>query len=115
MSLLSWFGLGAAPFAWATQHVAGYALGEARCGPAGAGLHFNAWAIVVTAVFGTIAAAGIVAAIVAWRGTSADVEDPPEGRIHFVSVMGMAFSPLFLVIILMSGLGAVFLPDCVQS
>jgi hypothetical protein len=27
----------------------------------------------------------------------------------------MAFAPLFAVIILMSGLGAVFLPECVQS
>jgi hypothetical protein len=32
-----------------------------------------------------------------------------------MSVMGMTLTPLFLMIILMSGLGAVLLKECVQS
>ena len=42
-------------------------------------------------------------------------EPPPKGRLPFLAIVGMAITPLFLAIILMDGLGVVFLPECSQS
>jgi hypothetical protein len=120
-SALMWFGLFAAPFAWAAQHVTGIELQYARChdsrpGPAW-DVPVDALAIAVSAVAAAVAVAGGLAAIAAWRSVrDADDDDaPPAGRVHFLAVVGITISPLFLAIILMSGLGTVFLPTCVQS
>jgi hypothetical protein len=120
-SLLMWIGLFAAPAAWALQHVSGIEFQYAQChdntpGPA-FGLNVDAWTLAVTLVAATVAVLGGLCAVGAYRATRDAEEDdaPPAGRIHFLSVIGMTITPLFLAIILMSGLGEVFLPRCVQS
>jgi heme/copper-type cytochrome/quinol oxidase subunit 2 len=120
-TLLMWVGLFAAPAAWALQHVSGIELQYATChdntpGPA-YDVHVDAWTLAVTIVAAAVAILGGLAAVAAWRATrEADDDDaPPAGRIHFLAVIGMTITPLFLAIILMSGLGEVFLPSCVQS
>jgi hypothetical protein len=115
--LLSAYGLLGGPFAWAAMHVTGYALTEATCSPinGGGGLHLDAWTLVITIVAATLTVLGEVAAIVAWRRTREAGDELPASRVHFVAVMGLTFTPLFLAIILMSGLGVVFLPECHQS
>ena len=120
-TLLMWVGLFAAPAAWALQHVSGIELQYAQChdntaGPA-FGLNADPWALAITIVAAAVAILGGLAAVAAWRATrEADDDDaPPAGRIHFLAVIGMTTTPLFLAIILMSGLGEVFLPSCVQS
>jgi hypothetical protein len=120
-TLLMWFGLFAAPAAWAVQHVTGIELQYAQChdntpGPA-YDVHVDAWTLVLTIAAAAIAILGGLAAVAAWRATrDADDDDaPPAGRIHFMAVIGMTITPLFVAIILMSGLGVVFLPSCVQS
>jgi hypothetical protein len=116
-----WFGLFAPPAAWALQHVAGLQMQFATChdNTAGPGFHFSVdgWTVAVTAGAATIAVLGGLASLAAWRATrdSEDDDAPPAGRIHFLSVIGMTITPLFLAIILMSGLGVAFLPSCVQS
>jgi heme/copper-type cytochrome/quinol oxidase subunit 2 len=118
---LMWFGLFAAPFAWAAQHVTGVLLTIGQCHDNTAGpdwhVHVDAWAAVVTGVAALIAILGLVAAVLAWRSTrdATDDDPPPAGRIHFLGIVGLAISPLFLAIILMSGLGTIFLSQCVQS
>jgi hypothetical protein len=118
---LMWFGLFAAPFAWAAQHVTGVLLTIGQCHDNAAGpdwqVHVDTWAIVVTAAAALIASLGLLSAVLAWRSTrDADDDDPPPaGRVHFLGIVGLAISPLFLAIILMSGLGTIFLPQCVQS
>ena len=120
-ALLVWFGVFAAPAAWALQHVTGIELQYASChdNAPGPGFDFNvdAWTLVITLAAAAIAVAGGLASVAAWRATREAEEDdaPPAGRIHFLSVIGMTITPLFLAIILMSGLGVVFLPSCVQS
>ena len=115
--LLSAYGLLGAPFAWAAMHVAGYALTKATCSPSngGGGLHLDAWTLAIMIVAATVAALGEVAAIVAWRRTREAGDELPASRVHFVAVMGLTFTPLFLVIILMSGIGVLILPECHQS
>jgi hypothetical protein len=116
-----WAGIVAAPAAWTFQHVAGIQLRIAQChdntaGPGGQ-VHVDTWTLVVTAAAAAVAVLGEIAAIGAWRATRGAEEDdaPPRGRIHFLGVVGLTISPLFLAIILMSGLGSVLLPRCVQS
>jgi len=113
-----WIGVLGAPAAWAVQHVTGYALTEATCDEAGTSgwdVHMDLWTIVVTAAAVAVALAAIAAAIATFLATRGAESEPPRARIHFLSVIGITIGPLFLAMILMSGLGAVFLTECVQS
>ena len=119
--VLMWFGLFGAPFAWAAQHVAGVALTIGQCHDNAAGpnwdVHVDGWVLAVTVAAATVAVLAGLSAVAAWRSArdADDSDPPPAGRIHFLGIVGLTISPLFLAIILMSGLGAVFLPQCVQS
>ena len=115
-SALMWFGLFGAPLAFTAQHLTGFALTQAACGSLTTrrDVHLDAWAIVVTAVAVTVIAGSGLAAFATWRLTR-DEEELPGTRIHFLAVIGMAIAPIFGAIVLMSGLGVVFLPECVQS
>ena len=116
-----WFGLLGAPAAWVVQFLVGYAITEAACGRAGLGGGVDGVTIVATAIGATVAILAELAAIAAFRATRAaegaggSEEPPPRGRVHFLATVGIVIAPLFLAIILMSGLGAVLLPECVQS
>jgi hypothetical protein len=118
-TLLLWLGVFGAPAAWALQHITGFALADARCQEAGRGgglvAHLDAWTLAITAVAAAIALAAEAAAIATLRATRGAESDPPLGRVHFLAIIGVTIAPLFLAIILMSGLGAVFLDECVQS
>ena len=116
-----WFGLLGAPAAWAAQHVTGIALTIGQCHDNTAGpdwqVHLDAWAIAVTALAAGVAVLAGLSAVAAWRSArdADDSDPPPAGRIHFLGIVGLTISPLFLAIIVMSGLATVFLPQCVQS
>lgn len=119
--LLMWTGLFAAPAAWSGQHITGLWLEIARChdraAGAATGIPVDAITIVVGAAAATLATIGLVAAFAAWR-TARDSDDddpPPPGRIHFMGVIGMTISPLFLAMIVMSSAGGVAIMECVQS
>ena len=117
-SLLMWVGVWAAPVAWALQHAAGVLLGIAQCGPNGARwqIELTTLNVVVAAVAALVAIAGIVAAILAFRGTTDRSEAPPPGsRIHFMAAMALAIGPLFLAIIVLNGLGTGLVDACRQS
>lgn len=116
-SLLVWFGVGAAPVAWTVQHVTGFAFTQAQCERSGTEwrIPLDPWFIGVSAATALVAVGGIVAAVAVWRATADAGEEPPASRVHFLSVVGMASSPLFLFMILMSGLGSTLLPQCVQG
>jgi len=119
--LLMWTGLLAAPAAWAGQHVAGLSLEIARChdGAAGAGpgIPVDAITLAIGVVAAILATLGLASAVAAWLSTrDADDDDPPPaGRIHFMGVIGMTTSPLFLAMIVMSTAGGIAIMECVQS
>ena len=113
-----WFGVLGAPVAWALQLVSGYALTEATCGEAGrAGwdVHLDAWSTAVFAAATLVAMAAGVTSLVTFRATRGAGEELPPARIHFLAVIGIAITPLFLAMILMSGLGSVLLDQCRQG
>lgn len=118
---LAWIGALGPPFVWAGQHIAGYALGLADCpdntaGP-GWNVPVNALAIVVGGTAATLAVLCGLAAVAAWRATreADDSDAPPAGRAHFLAVIGMTITPLFLAMILLSSAGAIVAQGCVQS
>jgi hypothetical protein len=118
---LAWLGALGPPFVWATQFVAGYTIALAACPDNTAGPGWNVPMDTVTVVLGAIAALLTLlcgaGAFAAWRATrdSDDDDRPPAGRIHFLSVIGMTITPLFLAIIVMSSVGAIVFEECVQS
>jgi hypothetical protein len=117
-SRLMWFGVWAAPVAWALQHAAGVMFGLAQCNPNGERweIALRTWDVAIAVVAALIAVAGIVAAVLAFRGTS-DRSDapPPSSRIHFMAAMALTIGPLFLAIIALNGLGTGLGDVCRQS
>ena len=111
-----WFGLFGAPLAFTAQHLTGFALTQAACGSLTTrrDVHLDAWAIVVTAVAVTVIAGSGLAAFATWRLTR-DEEELPGTRIHFLAVIGMTITPLFLAMIVMSSAGAIAATGCTQS
>lgn len=116
-SLLLWFGLLGAPAAWGLQHWIGFTLALAGCSRSGAGssLPLHGLAAGASAVAAAIALAALAASVLTFRATRDSSDEPPESRVHFMAIIGMTVSPLFLCIILMSGIGATLLDRCHQG
>ena len=119
--LYAWLGVLGPPFAWALQHVAGFSVGLADCpdnapGP-GWSVPVDALTIAIGAVAAVVAALCGAAAVAALRATrdAADDDAPPAGRIHFLALIGITITPLFLAMIAMSSAGAVAATGCTQS
>jgi hypothetical protein len=112
-----WLGVFAAPFAWTVQHVGGFAVRQAECSRANTrwGIAADGLTIAFTAAAVAIALAGLAAAISTYRRTRDAGSEPPASRIRFLAIIGFTITPLFLMIILMSGLGSLFLSGCRQS
>ncbi len=118
-SLLMWFGLLGGPGAWSVQHIFGFGITVAACNVAG-----RSWAIpvdtltvIAAALAASIALLAEASALATYRATK-DVEEddaPPAGRVHFLAVVGLTVNPLFFFIIVMSGVGATVLTNCVQG
>jgi hypothetical protein len=119
--LLAWIGVLMPPFAWAAQHIGGYAIGLADCpdNTRGPGWHVPVDGITI-AIGGSAAALvliGAVASLFAFLAARHAEEDdaPPVGRIHFLSVIGLSITPLFLAMVAMSSIGAIVANGCRQS
>jgi hypothetical protein len=108
-----WFGVVAAPAAWTVQHVFGYGLTEATCDPGGGAARgtFDAAAAIASGVAILVALGGLVAALTVFRTTESE-SPPPEGRRHFLGALGLTVSPLFIAIMLLSGVGSIVLEKC---
>jgi hypothetical protein len=112
-----WFAVLGPPLAWATQFVLGYGVTEAACGDARLSPSVNAWTISLTAVAAAVTVLAGVAAVRVFRTTrGAELDGPPPcGRVYFMSIVAMTITPLFLFIIVMSGVGVLVLEQCHQS
>jgi hypothetical protein len=110
-----WLGVFGAAAAWAVQLVVGFALTQAACGEAGWDTNMDTWTALVTGAAALVAIASGLSAVLTFRATRDAGSEPPRGRIRFLAVIGMTITPLFLAMILMSGLGAVVLVQCRQG
>jgi hypothetical protein len=114
---LVWFGLLGAPGAWVAQHLTGYALTEAACNEAGRGwdVPIDALTAALTAAAAALAVLAGLAALAAFRSTRGAGGKPPAARVHFLGIAGIVVAPLFLAIIVMSGVGVIVLEGCRQG
>ena len=113
---LVWFGVLGAPAAWAAQHVTGIALTQAACNTAFRGdVALVGLTIAVMAVAVAVALLAELCAVTVFRRTRDAGDDLPGSRIHFMAIVGMTVGPLFLTMILMSGLAAAITENCGQS
>jgi hypothetical protein len=116
---LQWFGLLGAALTWTVQLVVGFGVTLARCGAANAvlGVDVKAWEISLMAVGITLALLAEAAALtLLWQTRDVDYSDaPPEGRRHFFVVAAALGNLLFIVIIVLSGTGAIVHEPCVPA
>ncbi len=129
LSMVQWIGVVVAPLAWTGQHVVGYGIGEARCSVAGMhwGIGFDVWQLTLlgcSVLLILVSEAAAVVVFLATRETNYGDGPPGEGRwggetpyarLHFFATAAMIANVLFLAIVLMDELGAVFDHLCVQS
>jgi hypothetical protein len=114
--VIVWYGVLGAPSAWVLQHLAGFGLAETACSVGGLpGLSLDAWTTVITAICLAVAAGGGIASVAAFRATRDKGDAPPAGRVHFLAILGMAITPLFMAIMVFSGVGVDVLAECRQS
>jgi hypothetical protein len=114
-----WFGVLGGPIAWVLHMVIGYSLEEwFACSPSAGtpgeilGVDVRSVAILITIVFGALAAAaGLVAFLSLRRAPRRDEEGPK--RVRWMAIVGLMNSGLYLLIIL-GGLGPAFLLDVCQ-
>jgi hypothetical protein len=119
LEILQWFALFGGPLAWATHHVVGYGLSEARCDVAGSQWHLDAvtWQIVLAALVGAVVLLAEAAALVVFRATrDVDGNAPgPEGRLHFFAEAALVGNVLFLVIVVLDVVGTTYYLPCGPS
>jgi hypothetical protein len=128
LSVVQWIGVVVAPLAWTGQHVVGYGVGQARC-EVGVdwGIGFDTWQLAILAAAGllvVISEAAAIAVFLATREVNYGDGPPDDGRwagvvpfsrLHFFATAAMVANVLFLAIIFLDGLAAVFDSLCVQS
>jgi len=116
---LQWFGLFGAALTWTVQLVVGFGVTVARCGPANAvlGVDVKAWELTLMGTGIALALLAEAAALnILWQTRNVDYGGPPpEGRRHFFALAASIGNVLFLVVIVLSGTGAVFHQPCTQS
>jgi hypothetical protein len=109
-----WYGVLAAPLAWATVIGAGYFLQDAGCPPASSGdiggVSVSAISVAVVIICALIAAVGALVALREIRLTTS-TEDR-RGRAQFMAVAGLLGSLLFLLAIVLSGIAFIPLSSC---
>ena len=116
---LQWFGLFGAALTWTAQLVIGFGVTIARCGPANAvlGVDVKAWEIALMATGIALALLAEAAALtVLWETRNVDYGGPaPEGRRHFFALAASIGNVLFIVVIVLSGVGAIVHQPCVEA
>jgi hypothetical protein len=118
LELLQWYGLLGAGLAWTVQLVLGFGVTVARCSTGGDfGLGYDTWQIALTVLAGVFAALGEAAAVTVFMATRAVEYDgpPPDGRRHFFASAAVIGNVLFLMIILLSGIGLLAHSPCRQA
>ena len=119
LEILQWLGLLVGALVWAAQHVVGFGVAEVQCSPGGAhfGISNDVWqaslmAVAAVAIVGAEAAA--VTVFFATRPTSYEAEPPPS-RIRFFAIAAMVANVIFLMIVLLNGVGSIVNIPCRQS
>jgi hypothetical protein len=116
LGMLQWVGLVLGGAAWAVQHMAGLGVTQAACSRAGAahGIDADAWQLalmVAAAACVLVAEAASIAVLRETEGVSYE-GDPPLARIRFFAVAASVVNLIFLVVIILDGVGAIASASC---
>lgn len=114
--LLQWYGLLGAGLSWAAQLIVGFGVVYADCLTPSRrfGLDIVTWEIVLMIVgglFAVVAEAAALNVLLATRTVQYD-DPPPDGRRHFFAYGAALGNVLFIVAILLSGIGAITNSGC---
>jgi hypothetical protein len=115
--VLQWFGLLGAPIVWGVHIVFGAGATEARCDPARLGIDLTTYETVLTVAglaFALVAEACAVALFVGTRRVHY-TDPPPEGRRSLFVFGASLGNVLFIVGILVAGIGTLAFEGCRQS
>ena len=116
---LEWFGLFGGALIWTAQLVVGFGLTVARCGAGGMawGINLHTWQLLLMLIGVTVTLGAEAASLSVFLSTD-DVEHdgpPPLGRRHFFASASCVGNVLFLMIIVLTGIGELTHPPCHQS
>jgi hypothetical protein len=114
--LLQWVGLFGAAIGWTAQHITGFGVSVAKCGAGSSVWHldYTAWQVtlmVVGLLLILIAEAAAITVLVRTWGVEEDAA-PPLGRQHFFAMAAATGNVLFLVMVLLSGIGTLAGTPC---
>jgi hypothetical protein len=113
---LQWFGLLGAGLVWAAQLVIGFGVTVAACGEAAgsASIDVDAWQIALMAIGIPLALLSEAAALSIFLETRTieHGDAAPGGRRHFFAAAAIIGNVLFVVAILLSGIGALSHGGC---
>jgi hypothetical protein len=109
---LLWLAVLAAPVAWAIHLVAGYEVDESACENGVRTSSVEPTIVVLTIVFGALAVAGGLAALMILVRLRRGTIDDPRGRVAFMAWSALAASGLFLVIMVLVAASLVSLDAC---
>jgi hypothetical protein len=119
LEILQWFGALGAFLTWIGWHVTGSGLTQARCNVAGThwGIGKDVWELALLAAGVTVCLVAEAAAALVFRATrGSDFQDgPPVGRMHFFAAAALVANLLFLMMIVLGGVGSVAGIGCRQS
>ncbi len=119
LEILQWVGLLAGALVWTGQHVVGYGITEAECSRGGMhwGIENDVWqgallgAAVAFVLVAELAALAVVFSTRRWSYEDA----PPPGRVRFFAIAAVTANLIFLTIMLLDGLAAIFDIACRQG
>jgi uncharacterized membrane protein len=117
LGILQWTGLLLGAVIWFAYHIAGFGLTEASCDSVGWNIHHDLWqtvGMVVAALVVLAATAAATGVLLQTRDASYEAE-PPIGRIRFFAIAAVTANVLFLMIVLLDGIGAIFNVACRQA
>jgi hypothetical protein len=119
LSLLQWVGFLVGGPIWFAEFLAGVGASQAVCNPASGrwGIPHDAVQIALMAFAAACVLVALAAAAIVLRATY-DVEEqdaPPRGRIHFFAAASVGGNVIFLMIILLTGIGTVVNQTCHQA
>jgi hypothetical protein len=113
-AVLQVYALLGAPLAWTSQLVVGYGLTEAACGPAGRAwnIAIDTWEAVILALALVVAAGGWAAAAALHLAVTRGGLSDPNGRVKFLTMIGLVVGAIFVALILYTGTGVLTLEEC---
>ena len=117
LGILQWVGLLAGAGVWAAQHIVGFGITQAACGPNGStwGVQNDVWqatlmALALALVLGAEAAA--VTVFARTRGVDYAEGPLPGARLQFFAIAAVLANGLFLMIIVLDGTATIAASHC---